>query len=130
MTLQKWITQNKQGIAIGALISLVIPLNLNILLKVIIGGLIGSYIYSLITSTRSKGKNYGFFQVLANPWVIGGLLTAIAAIIGVSKPNPPTLSEQLAEIPMWVWFIAGFFLLLIIRALRKKPRTIIVQEQR
>lgn len=128
MTIQKWIQQHKKGIIIGGLIALLIPLELSSTFKIISGAIIGGMLEN--SSTKSRGKNYGYFQFLANPWVIGGLLTLGATILTFFKKQPPTLSEQISTLPIWIWFVGGFFLLLIIKALRKKPRTIIIQEQR
>ena len=126
MTIEKWTSNNSNGIIIGALISLLISLNLHFLLKVLLGGLAGGYIYSMLKSGNSHGKNYGIWPAI--PWLISGGI-ALLGIIPMFQKQPPTLSEQLSEIPMWIWFVGGFFLLLIVKSLRKKPRTIIIQNQ-
>lgn len=130
MTIQKWIQQNKFGVILGLIVSLVITIQINLILKLVLGGILGGYLQSLSKNTTHYGqKNYGFFALLANPWVIGGLLTLGAAIIPLFKKNPPTVTEQVAQFPPWIWVVGVLFLLILIKALKKKPRTIIVQNQ-
>lgn len=130
MNIQKWIIQNKFGIVIGMIIAAIISVNLGLMVKILLGGLIGGYLQSLSGQSNTGKKNYGFIQFLANPWVIGGLLTLGAIVLQFFQKQPPTLAEQIEDIPIWIYFVIGFFLLLIIKALKKKPRTIIIQEQR
>lgn len=127
MNPQKWIKNNLFGVTIGALISVIVPLDLNIVLKLIVGSYIGGLVQSSQKSSTSK-KIFGIAPFVG--WLIVGIIGAIPIIASLFQKQPPTLTEQLAEIPMWAWFIAGFFLLLLIKALKKKPRTIIIQEQR
>ena len=126
MKIEKWVNSNLAGIMIGSLVALMISLNFHFLLKVLLGGLAGGYIYSMLKSGNSRGKNYGLPALI--PWIVSGVITLIG-IIPLFQKQPPTLSEQLSEIPMWIWFVGGFFLLLIVKSLRKKPRTIIIQNQ-
>lgn len=129
MNISKWIQKNLPGIMVGILIGfLIFPTTLGVMSKILVGGLIGGYVYSLITPKKSTGKNYGI-----GPLIIPLISLGAAALVffgSVFQKQPPALSEQLKEIPLWIWFTGGFFLLLMIKALRKKPRTIIIQEQR
>ena len=128
MNIQKWIKTNFIGIMIGIIICFILFPKIWVTGKILVGGLIGGYIYSLIPSTRSRGRNYGI-----GPLVVPLISLGAAALVffgSVFQKPQSTLSQQLAEIPIWIWFVAGFFLLLMIKALRKKPRTIIIQEQR
>ncbi len=132
MNISKWIQQNLNGIIIGILVSIILFPSINTLIKILIGGFIGGYIYSLMSS-KGQGKNYGaWWAIFAGPigWITAAGIGLLTVVLGMFKKQPPTLSEQLAEIPMWAWFVAGFLLLLMIKTLKKKPRTIIIQEQR
>src|SRR3990167_9779284 len=129
MTPSKWIQNNITGIIIGILICfLIFPVTFGILSKIIVGGLVGGYLYSLISPKKGTGKNYGIWPAL--PWIITGALTLVGVLVPIFQKQPPTLSEQLSQIPTWAYFVGGFFLLLMLKALRKKPRTIIIQEPR
>lgn len=127
MTIQKWLTKNQTGIITGAIIALVIPLEINLFLKLVLGGLIGGYINSLQNGQTRKNLGIGPL-IVPLIWAGTAIVGTIGAILTFSKEKPPTFSEQLAALPPWIWILIVLFGLLLIKALRKKPRTIILQQ--
>lgn len=130
MQLQKWIQKNQTGIIIGALVALVIPLDMNLALKLGLGALAGGYINSLQTPGKTK-KNFGFaLLILPVIGIIAGGLFLTSSILDFTKPQAPTLLEQLQEIPIWIWIVGGFFTLWIVKKLTRRKQQIFVIPKR
>lgn len=128
--IKKWIGKHKWGIILGGLVSLLIPLQANKYITTLGGMLIGGYIHSLTTSKESTGRNYGFIPALANPWVIGGLLALVPIIYSLFKKPEPTFMDKLSGMSPVTLVLVILGLAVFIKMVRKKPRTIIIQETR